>query len=238
MQLMLEYIRENKIKLIVFLVILIVVLAFSLIMKKGSDKKIYATDSYVYTRETYDYGEGLESKLPYINVKSNDVAKINSEIIEKYYEITTIGKEMMDYDYYRNGNVISLIVKTYNIESVDSYPTSIVFYNIDIDEQTVLNNLQILRKYGASNNDVEEAISSKLKEYYEYETKKGYISGKECDFDCYMTEIGGYPILDGCNYYVKDDALMAYKSVSLDVNFFYDVNSGFNLFNFKVKDIK
>ena len=42
--------------------------------------------------------------------------------------------------------------------------------------------------------------------------------------------------LDNCKYYVKDNALIAYKTIIVDSDFFYDVNSGFYLFNFKIAE--
>lgn len=230
-----KYIKENKKILLLILAIVVVLSIITIFMDKADSNKIYKSESYIYTKETHNHEDNITSELPYINVKNDRINDINVILIDKYYEIITVDDKFMKYNSYINDNILSLIVRIYYQESPDSYPDEVLIYNVDIDNGELLTNQELLNMFGISRNSVTEIIMNDLKEYYKYELEKGYIN-KECNFDCYLSLTESMPILDDCNYYVRDNELYAYKSISLGSAFFYDINSGFNLFNFKITD--
>lgn len=234
MQIIIDYIRENKKKVLLTLILIIVLTIISLLINSKNTNKIFVSESYVYTKESYSYSERLISELPYINIKSESVDEINKKLLEKYYEIITLDEQIMVYRYYINDDILSLIVKTYYKDSPDSYPTETYFYNISINSGNLITNRDLLNEFNVSVDDVTNAIRNKIKEYYNYEIINEYINN-DCDFDCYLSETNSLPIIEDGNYYVKDDQLFAYKIINVDSKFFYDFNSGFNLFNFKIK---
>lgn len=234
MQIIIDYIRENKKKVLLTLILIIVLTIISLLINSKNTNKIFVSESYVYTKESYSYSERLISELPYINIKSESVDEINKKLLEKYYEIITLDEQIMVYRYYINDDILSLIVKTYYKDSPDSYPTEMYFYNISINSGNLITNRDLLNKFNVSVDDVTNAIRNEIKEYYNYEIINEYINN-DCDFDCYLSETNSLPIIEDGNYYVKDDQLFAYKIINVDSKFFYDFNSGFNLFNFKIK---
>lgn len=236
MQMILEFVKENKKKLLLVLLLVIVMAIISFYISNQKDTKVYLSDSYVYTKQSNTNDDNFVSELPYINIKGQEISEINNDLIKKYYEIININKQFMKYDYYKNGNILSLIIKTYYNSSPNSYPSEVLIYNIDIKSGEVIDNDELLDLFNVSSEDVSEIIRSELKEYYNYEIAKGYITS-ECDFECYLVGSSGLPILNDCSYYVKDGYLFAYKLISLNSNFFYDTSSGFNLFNFRIKEI-
>lgn len=236
MQVIFEFIRENKKKLLLVLLLIIVMVIVSIYINHQKDVKVYLSDSYIYTKESAGNDAGFTSDLPYINIKGEEISNINTDLIKKYYEVITVDKLFMKYKYYKNNNILSLIVKTYYKSSPDSYPSEVFIYNIDIKRGKVINDSELLSMFNISRDDVSEIIRDELKEYYNYEIKNNYISN-ECDFDCYLNGSNSLPILDNCKYYIKDNYLFAYKSISLNNKFFYDTSSGFNLFNFRIKKI-
>lgn len=231
MQIIKEYIRENKKILLIILVIGIVLGIISIYMNNKNNKKIYSSDDYVFTKDIYEYNDYSVSELPYINIKGDKIREINNDLINQYYEIVEFKEKMMKYDYYINDNILSLIIKIYYLESPDSFPTLLI-YNIDIDNGNILNNREVLSIFGISSSDVDENIRNEIKEYYNYELGQNYIDSS-CNFDCYLSTTNSLPI-DEYNLYVMDNTLYAYKKISLDKNFYYDSNSGFNLFHFKI----
>lgn len=234
MQVIINLIKENKRKLIIILIVLVLVIGLFVIFNKKNDNKVYRTESYVFVRESYEHDNGLVSELPYINIKGDDFREVNTKLIKKYYEAITVDDRIMTYSLYHNDNIISLIVKIYEKESPDSYPLEVYIYNIDSEIGILINDNQILQLFGVSSADVEKEIMNELDKYYKYELRKKYIEDN-CDFDCYLSKTNSLPLVD-CSYYVKDNVLYAYKTINLGSNFFYDNNSGFNLFNFKIAD--
>lgn len=237
MQSIINYIKEN-LKIFLFLVLVVtVVLIISLGLNDTKKGKIYASDPFVYTKESFGAEENTKSKLPFINVKGSEIDSINDELFNMYYEINTIGKEFMTYEYYKSKNILSLIVTIRNIKDYDSYSSKKHFYNVDIKKGTVIEDNDLIGIFGLSSDDVDSLINNKLREYYDYEIKKSYVSSS-CDFDCYLKFINGTNILDDYEYYVKNNHLYVYKHFMLDSNFFYDSKSGFDLFNFDLGKIK
>lgn len=231
----LNFIRENKKKLLILLIVIIVLFIISFIINNNSNNKIYVSESYVYTKESYEHSNELISKLPYINIKGNSISEINTELINKYYEVIAIDDMFMDYVFYKNNDIISVVVEIRYLSSPNAYPSDVIVYNIDIESGKVLTDEEVIDFFDISFEDVSDAIYDEIREYYDYENKKGYFI-TECDFDCYLSKIKAFPILDNCKYYIKDKNLIVYKNLQLGNEFYYDVNSGFDLFRFKIKN--
>lgn len=236
MQIVIKFIKENKKKMLLILFIIAVLSIVSLVINNQRKTKIYLSEEYVYTKESYTHDDNLISKLPYINVKGENINVINNKLISKYYEIITVDQQFMSYVYYTNDNILSLIVKIYSKSSPESYPNEVFIYNVDLNSGTVIDDNQLLKKFNLSNEELSEIIRNDIKDYYDYEIKKGYTAS-DCNFDCYLNGTNSLPILDNCYYYVKDNYLFVYKSISLNNDFFYDASSGFDLFNFKIKKL-
>lgn len=236
MQIVFDFVMENKKKLLIVLLLIIVMGIVSFFINKNTDKKVYFSDSYVYSKEIYKHDDDLVSKLPYINIKGKEISDINTSLIKKYYEVITVDKNFINYNYYINDDILSLIVKVHSKNSPNSYPSEVLIYNVDIQNGVVLDDDELLDMFNVNSDDISEIIRDEIKEYYDYEIKKGYITSNICDFECYLNGSNSLPILDNCSYYVKDGYLFAYKQISLNSDFFYDINSGFNLFNFKIKE--
>jgi len=236
MQIALTYIKENKKKILLCALLIVAMLIIYSCVKNDDEEKIYSSEDYIYTAESYEHEDYLISERPYINIAGDEINDINTHLINKYYEVITLNEKMMVYDYYTSSDVLSLIVKIYYREVPDSYPSETYIYNIDLNSKHLMSDTDILRKFSVTTSDVSQIITDEIKEYYNYEKRNGYINS-ECDFNCYLSDTHSLPVLDGCSYYVRNGNLYAYKIIDLDSTFFYDMTSGFNLFNFKIKDI-
>lgn len=225
-----EYIVNNKIKVILLIIAVIFIIVLIAINKNKDDNKVYDNKNYIYTKEIKNI-QGIKSKLPYINIYSEEIEKINKDIMTKYYTENIIGEKYMDYEYYKRKNVISLIVKIYYLESNDFIPDSIDFYNIDTNTGMLLSNEELLSIYNISELEVENKLLEYIEKYYNYEKKEEYISN--CDLNCYKRRLGSN-VLEDINYYIKDSSLYAYKYFLVDKDFAYDENKPFELFRFKI----
>lgn len=225
-----EYIKVNKIKVLIALFILLFAVIIIIINNNKDENKVYDNRNYIYTSETKDIG-GIESKLPSINLYGEDIEDINKEIMTEYYTINLIGEKYMTYEYYKNSNILSLIVKIYYLESNDFVPENIDFYNIDINSGKLLTDDQLFDMYNLSKSEIENRLLERIEEYYNYEIKNDYVTS--CDFNCYKGVLGNN-ILENAGYYVKDNSIFVYKYFPIDRNFAYDDNKPFELFRFKI----
>lgn len=231
---MIEYFIENKKKIIILLLLVIFLFVISIILNNKDEKKVYVSENYIYTKESYVYDDKTITEYPYINLKGEAINNINEEIMTLYYEMLAIEEQFMKYDYYVSGNILSLVIGIYYREAPD-VSSEMLFYNIDISDIKILTDGQLFDYYNVNRNDVINVVDNELREYYRYELSKKYIDSG-CDFNCYLSETDSLPILDECGYYVKDNTLYAYKKINLDSEFYYDGDSGFDLFNYKIAD--
>ena len=226
-----ETILENKKKSIIIIIILLILLLLILWPKEDDKNKIYTASRYVITYESTKIDKAV-SKLPYINLKGEDINIVNNAIMIKYYECEELEDRYMDYEYYSSDKVLSLIVKVYLLED-DFIPSEIEFYNFDMNGKRLTNN-DLKELYNVDDTLVEEKLNTQVKKYYNYEVQKGYINKNTCDYNCY---IKAYPsdYLNTLEYYVKNNSLYTYFYFNIDSNFAYDSNKPFDIFRFKIK---
>ncbi len=226
-----ETILENKKKSIIIIIILLILLLLILWPKEDDKNKIYTASRYVITYESTKIDKAV-SKLPYINLKGEDINIVNNAIMIKYYECEELEDRYMDYEYYSNDKVLSLIVKVYLLED-DFIPSEIEFYNFDMNGKRLTNN-DLKELYNVDDTLVEESLNTQVKKYYNYEVQKGYINKNTCDYNCYIKL---YPsdYLNTLEYYVKNNSLYTYFYFNIDSNFAYDSNKPFDIFRFKIK---
>ena len=176
------------------------------------NNKIDTDKPYVYTKDTfmieateeleYDTYDNLlpcETKLPFINIKDDEISKINDEL-EEYYKKTkdsfdTDGRagysfETLDYNYIIfKDEILSLTIifgKTY-VPS-DSQLSSKSF-NFDLENGKILTNEQFLERLGLTKENLKEEINEELKPYYD-EYKKFYEYGnKDLSFEDYLKTV-------------------------------------------------
>lgn len=134
--------------------------------------KIDATKDIVYTGDEYtkdEYANVLDKtlhytyKYPVININSADVQTINSEIKLKYgftdetkEELPFYEIEVLTYEYYINGNILSVIPIMGGNDS-----TSTAIYNIDLTTGNKVNNADLL-----NNKNIDLDIArTKLREF-------------------------------------------------------------------------
>lgn len=227
----LEQIKENKMKVIIVLIVAIALITFYIISKNNNTSngdKLYADRQIVFTYEETK-GE-VKSSLPYVNINGNSVATLNKNLMTTYYETISHEDKYMTYEYYENDKILSLAVKVYNRYIDGDFPEEITFYNIDINRKMVITDNDLKSMFGVDDNTIKDTINGTVKDYYMYEVRKNYIS--DCDFACYQQNVGE---MDNVKYYVKDNSLYAYLSFTTDSDFMYDSNKPFDLFNFKIK---
>lgn len=227
-----EVIVNNKPKTIILLFLIIFSIIIIIINKNNDNKnKNFNNQKYIYTSETTEIN-GITSKLPYINIKGDDIDIINKNIATKYYTEEMLGERYINYEYYINKNIVSLLVIYQYIESESILSEEIDFYNINIRNGKILSNDEMFNLYNIDKNYVKEKVLDSVKEYYDYEVEKNYIN--DCDLNCFENRISNN-LLEEINYYVKDNNLYAYLSFKVEHDLVYDDKAPFELFRFKIK---
>ncbi len=102
--------------------------------------------------------------IPQININSEDIEKINQEILKEYEDIINemndeqqinLGCEGLIYEYYENDGILSLVM-------INKTESGGVFncktYNIEISTGKVIDNIELLKKMNIEESDVKETI--------------------------------------------------------------------------------
>ena len=152
--------------------------------KEENTSKDLVTDAFTYTGKIEE-NITISYKVPKININSEDVAKINSEIESK---VTTKAKKAINdintsdytalfkvyYNYYTNNNILSILIGVVYDEELKDYIT----YNIDIKTGKQLSNEDILKVKNMTKKDFEEKLINACKNIFlsKYGTVEKWIS--------------------------------------------------------------
>lgn len=159
----------------------------NLIKDKGASiQQDLVTDAFTYTKTIKDiYDEVYSYKIPKININSSEVDEINKEINDKIISQAKEGIQFLekneggglyrvDYSYYINNNVLSIVINLeYDSDIVDYY-----VYNINITTGAKVTNEEILKIKKMTDNQFSEKLSSatKIEFINKYGSKDAYMN--------------------------------------------------------------
>lgn len=215
-----ETYEENKKNVkIIFIILIIGILCFILVKTKNSK-------NYIITYKNENYC-GFDSTVPLINISDSKQA---NEEITKLYANSKVENKYMTYDYYKNKEIISLIINIYNCESNDMIDKK-VFYNIDTSNEKIISNDELIERFNITKSEIENIVLEEVKKYYNYEIEKEYI--KNISIEEYLNKLED-GILTNAQYFVKDNKLYVYRSFDIGYELAYDAERPFKLFEFKI----
>lgn len=172
--------------------------------------KIDKNSPLVLTRFSNDNSK-YPIDVPYINIKSEEVEKINSEILTNCQTLANKKNSVIIYEYEINGEILSIVLKT--IDNTKTVPElAFKTYNLNLKSLKLLSNTEILELYSLTEENIEKTIESKFRNYYTKEIQEGYLTAKECNYECFLKyrEVTNY--LDNVEYYINNKNLVAYRS--------------------------
>lgn len=125
------------------------------VIKKENNKDIIYTTQNVVEKEIDKYN--IVANIPYINIDSDSVEKINSEINKKYVEriekIMAETEEYQDYNVaykaYLNGELLSIIIRENIKEGRNTQSSKITTYNysLSLDREVSINDIIKAKEY-------------------------------------------------------------------------------------------
>ena len=193
--------KYKKELIVLSIVILIPVLIISIYMLTRGDVSV--------KRKTKD------SKLPYINMKSNDVDTINKLLDDLYQKYTSKGGKF-NYKKFENDKIILILVIIDEYEDKDNYTRKYLSYNIDKKTKEFVSNEDIALLYNLDIEDIYNIVDNRLKTYYDEEYKEGYVD-YDCDYECYLSYMRGMDnIMDNVSLTVEDNKIVAYINLNID----------------------
>lgn len=198
-----ERIKNNKIIWLFILVISLVIVLISVLIINKNKKEI------IYTKS-----KNGDSSLPYININTDDINKINEQLKSDYEMIKKYNNESyMKYEY-DDSDYLSLVVEEGIKQDDYILEKNFYTYNIDTKSKRVLSFDEILNIYNLNYDDVKETIETELKRQYESEVNEGYIDDNECDYQCYLSFRNYKSIDENLTIYKKNDKVYGYLNIN------------------------
>lgn len=165
----------NKLQIgaFVFIIMLggIILLISTLITGNNKiNKKISPVDEtkpLVYTKERFFVSElDKNSKLPYINLDSDDALIVNQVLADQYKDAKN-NKLYFDYEYNKTNNILSLLIKYYEISTGEYQKMNYKIYNFDLKNNLRLDTNQIKNRLNIKQSNLKTAFDNKLQFYYQ-----------------------------------------------------------------------
>ena len=153
--------RFGKPFIIMVTIFIIVGVICFFIFKTG---KIYNNKDIVYTIVNEKDRLSIIT-VPAINLKGNDIKKINNELKKAYENNKRYYLREYYYDYEGNDNILNLVTLTRNViqggsgRYIDSYNT----YFVNIDNSSIIKPETILKQHKLTKDDVVKKVEEKVK---------------------------------------------------------------------------
>lgn len=177
--------NKQKIKILVIVVVVLTIISIvlSLLLKKDKDvEKVLNAKEYIIEKET-DYTE-KNGLLPIINLKGNDIEKINSEIMTKYYSVSYNEYDEFKYEYSVYKDILSVLVTVTYFDDSEYGVIEYYTYNINLDGNKVLSNKELYEYLNIDSKNIQKKITTKIDDYYQKDSLK-----TEIDFEEYLETI-------------------------------------------------
>ena len=222
-----EYIIENKKTIIIIGIFLVVLIILSIVVKLLGNTNQLLITAYVSRLEKED-----------ITLEINDCDldyELNEEIFETFLLRTCYQDGEINYEASLNDNILSVALSISYATDDDLAYLEYKTYNINIDENTRMNNQDILKRYNLTLENVTNIVLSHLRTYYDYELEKGYIN--DFSFQYYLTNILNYtPItINNMNLYIdSNNDLYIYKDYTLSEGMSIDEDFPYITIKFKL----
>ena len=206
-----EEIEKNK-KLVKTLIILIVIfsaitIGLNMFNKKNETNKALANYEYIIEKDTEYSSNEKKGKLPVINLKGEEIDKINNEIVKKYYGVAYTKEDIYTYEYTIYENILSLFIKITYVDDSSEYGTLEYYsYNINLDTNKPLTNSELVKELDLNESDINDEINSRIKKYYAIEQNNAEMS-----FEQYKTKINYSEETN--KYMIRDDILYCYMAL-------------------------
>lgn len=132
----------------------------------------------------YTYMEKYEKfTIPQINIDSQDVEKINEEILSIFNEVLSVyeenlvvDRESADYFYYISNNILSLIIES---ETESASTKNYLIYNIDLTTGNQISNKELIKKYDITETGFKDKLNESIKNSIVYDIAKEMKSSIE-----------------------------------------------------------
>lgn len=180
-----DIMKSNKKKfyiIIAFIILIVIIFIFNIVNTSKNKNKEISNKDYVFTQVE----NNNKQMLPYINIKGDKIDIINDKISTEYFNIVLNDKNTFTYNYYIEDNIlyIFITIEKYNENNIMN-PKYIAYY-INVDDGTIYNIKDILKKHKIDYNSIESKITKIINSSYVEETELGYVEKGFCDFECYL----------------------------------------------------
>lgn len=217
-----EILEEHKKIILICICLFIFAILLFFLQKMTSNKeghKMIKGNAYVYTADTYTSKGGKTSYQPVINLDFAGVSEYNSHIKEAYEASIEIEENTVTYQYTITKNILFLLIKfSYYDEETQEMETTYRSFNIDLKKGKLLQNDDVLKRYGYTKDDISKTVENTFKKYYTKGVDTGYIDGKMCDFSCFLYNhlVDENDFTSGVSLYFENDSLVIYKPFLLN----------------------
>ena len=212
----LEISKKLLITLIVVIVLAISVLIIEKIVEKDyNNYKIDKDKEFIYTYETYD---DSDTDIPYININTDFVNKLNKSIQELglSYKTSTTANISMNYQYAIDDNVVSLVIIFKKLNEKDQLVFDFMTYVFDLEQEgKVLTDSEILKAYNITTDEVNEEIELQMVKKYDDEINKGILPETCSYLECFKKLRNVNKYTDNAHYLINDGELVVFTNYNV-----------------------
>lgn len=175
---------------------------------------------------------------PKIKTNNDEIVEINTYIKKNYYYAKKNKNVKISYKKYKNNGLDTYVFKTITDHGKNGKSEFYTVYNIDTENDKIIDNLTIYEKFDIFKDEIEAIILNKLEEYMNEEIKEEVIS--KCSFEEYVRKYRRIDIDLFEDYYylsVENNKLYVYLNMN-STGFIYQDYSYFKEKKYQKIEVK
>ena len=163
--------EEEKKSLKVLIIILIICLSITMILvflnnKNKKVEKAITGYEYIIEKETEYSKDEYKGKLPLINLKGDEIEKINEEIINNYFDVANNELDIYQYEYHMYKDILSLFITITKVDDSEYGNINYYSYNINTKTNKRLTKEELIKYLKINEKDITSVINNRLQDYY------------------------------------------------------------------------
>lgn len=163
----------------------------------------------------YDKVNKKDIKVPYVNLYGEDIDKINNNIDLFVKDYIDDRYSNITYNYNKNGNILSLIIRIINYNGVDSPEIKFTSYNILLDNSKLISDEELFTLVNSNKNEINKIIENSFIEFFNNSEIR-----KSIDYDDYINYREYYfEYNKDTSYYIDNYKIYGYININSGIDY-------------------
>ena len=198
-----------------FLGVIIIFIIFIIIYGFISNKSFVINKQDNSKDIIYEKLNDKNKHIPFINLVGEDIDKVNDNIdlfVNYYLNDESVN---IDYDYNKNGNILSILVRIIDPKTADSPEIKFTSYNIILNNSSLISDDELFSIFNSNSDEINKIIENSFIDFYNNNEINKSISYN--DYLKYRNNYFNYN--KDISYYIDKGKIYGYLNINSGIDY-------------------